>query len=145
MAFYILPYANTDTHPKDHFPKTVKVRPDFIGINPTRKEQGKMARRGDGLVLRGKTYWLDFIHMGERHQARLGRNINKTVARELAAVERAKILRGEAGIGRKRKDILFDRAAQEFLCWAKANKRPKTVSCYSEFITGLEKNLKGNA
>src|SRR3989442_11930126 len=145
MAFYILPYANTDTPPKDHFPKTVKVRPDFIGINPTRKEQGKMARRGDGLVLRGKTYWLDFIHMGERHQARLGRNINKTVARELAAVERAKILRGEAGIGRKRKDILFDRAAQEFLSWAETKKKPKEISLYCDFIIRFEKKFKGNA
>ncbi len=65
-----------------------------------------MARRGDGLYQRGKTWWLDFTHDGRRHVARLGRNINRTVAGELASVQRAAILKGEAGIGGpKRKDI----------------------------------------
>jgi len=41
----------------------------------------------------------------------LGKDINKTVARELAA-ERSKILRAEAGIGgKKRKDITFEKAS----------------------------------
>ena len=59
-----------------------------------------MARRGDGVRLRGKTWQLDFTHMGQRHQVRLGRNIGRTAALELATMERAKILRGEQGIGR---------------------------------------------
>jgi hypothetical protein len=29
-----------------------------------------MARRGDGIYLRGKTWWLDFVHRGERHVLR---------------------------------------------------------------------------
>ena len=64
-----------------------------------------MRQRGDGLTLRkGKrkdTFWLEFVHFGERHRVRLGSNINRTVARELAAVKRAAILKGEAGIGGK--------------------------------------------
>ena len=52
-----------------------------------------MARRGKGLVLRGKTWWLDFTFRGIRHQNRFGKTINKTVAGELAAVERSKVLR----------------------------------------------------
>ena len=68
-----------------------------------------MARRGDGIYLRGRTWWLDFRHNGTRHQERIGRGINKTVAREIAQVKRAAILKGEAGIGKKRKDISFDR------------------------------------
>jgi hypothetical protein len=39
--------------------------------------------------------------MGQRYQKRLGKNISRTVARELASVERAKVLKGEAGIGGK--------------------------------------------
>ena len=31
-----------------------------------------MARRGDGIYQRGKTWWLDFRHDGRRHVARLG-------------------------------------------------------------------------
>jgi hypothetical protein len=34
-----------------------------------------MARRGDGLVLRGKTWWLDFTFRWIRHQSRLGMDI----------------------------------------------------------------------
>jgi integrase len=64
-----------------------------------------MARRGDGLYQRGGkggTWYLDFMFQGQRHVTRLGRGISRTVARELAGVARAKILRGEAGIGPKR-------------------------------------------
>ena len=53
-----------------------------------------MARRGDGLYQRGKTWWLDFTHRGERHVVRLGRNISRTVAGELARVQRAAVLKG---------------------------------------------------
>jgi hypothetical protein len=35
-----------------------------------------MARRGDGLYQRGKTWWLDFTHKGRRHVVRLGRGIS---------------------------------------------------------------------
>lgn len=28
-----------------------------------------MARRGDGIYLRGRTWWLDFSHQGRRHGA----------------------------------------------------------------------------
>src|SRR5438552_6132532 len=38
-----------------------------------------MARNGDGLCLRSKTWCLDFTHRGERHVARLGKNISRTV------------------------------------------------------------------
>jgi hypothetical protein len=37
-----------------------------------------MARRGDGLVLRSKTWWLDFTFRGIRHQVRLGKDADKT-------------------------------------------------------------------
>jgi hypothetical protein len=58
-----------------------------------------MARRGDGIYQRGKTWWLDFTHDEKRHYVRLGRNISKTVAGEIAKVKRGAILKGEAGIG----------------------------------------------
>jgi site-specific recombinase XerD len=108
------------------------------------RRKSLMARSGDGLVLRGKTWWLDFTHQGQRHQLRLGREISKTVARELAAVQRAKVLKGEAGIGRRKcKDIAFDKASEEFLKWAEANKRPKTVSSYRDCIKQLKKSFGG--
>jgi hypothetical protein len=65
--------------------------------------QGKGRTKRNNGVLNGKTRrWTSF----EGFQ---GKNINRTVAGELAAIERSKILRGEAGIGgKKRKDITFE-------------------------------------
>ena len=98
-----------------------------------------MARRGDGIYRRGGTWWLDFMHEGKRHYVRLGRNISKTVAGEIAKVKRGAILKGEAGIGGpKRADLSFDKAAEEFLAWSKANKRPRTHRTYSQCIDRLK-------
>ena len=58
-----------------------------------------MARRGDGIYLRGRTWWLDFLHEGKRHVVRIGKGINRTAAGEIARVQRAAILKGEVGIG----------------------------------------------
>jgi integrase len=98
-----------------------------------------MARRGDGIYQRSKTWWLDFTHRGERHVARLGKNISRTVAGELARVERAAILRGEAGIGGpKRKDPLFDDAVKEFVAWAQTNRKARTAADYEELLKRLK-------
>jgi integrase len=102
-----------------------------------------MPRHGDGLVLRGRTWWLDFHHRGERYQVRLGRNISRTTAAELATVERAKTLKGEAGIGRKRRDILFDDAQEEFLKWAEASKKLRTFKNYRWLTSQLMKSFQG--
>ena len=91
----------------------------------------KKKRYGDGIYLRNQTWWLDCRISGTRYQMPLGKGITRSVAGELAQVKRAAILRGEVGIGKKKKDITFDKAAELFLEWAKANKRPKTVTAYS--------------
>ena len=61
-----------------------------------------MARRGDGLYLTTDKPGVSiFGYNGTRHVMRLGKNINRTVAGELANVKRAAILKGEAGIGKQ--------------------------------------------
>jgi integrase len=103
-----------------------------------------MARRGDGIFLRGKTWWLDFQHEGRRHVVRLGRNIARNVARELATVKRGAILKGEAGIGKaKRKDLTFEQAAERFLAWAEANKKPRTHAGYRGCLHRLKRSFGG--
>jgi integrase len=98
-----------------------------------------MARKGDGIYLRGCTWRLEFIHNGQRHVVTLGRKISRTAAAEIAQVKRAAILKGELGIGgKKRRDILFDKAASEFQTWADANKRSKTAECYKSCLKHLE-------
>lgn len=98
-----------------------------------------MARKGDGIFKRGNTWRLDCFINGMRHQVSLGKGINRSVALELAGIARAKILRGEAGIGgKKRRDILFDRAVEDFQTWADANKRSKTAKCYASCMRHLK-------
>lgn len=101
-----------------------------------------MARRGDGLVLRGRTWWLDCRINGARYQRRLGKNIKREVAADLATIQRGKILRGEAGI-RKPKDVGFDAARKKFEAWADANKKPRTAASYKECLEHLADSFAG--
>src|SRR5262245_47860595 len=90
-----------------------------------------MARRGDGIYRRGKSWYFDAWINGVRYQKRLGKCITRSVAVELAQVQRAAILKGEAGIGTKcKKDLSFDEARKKFEDWAKADKKPNTVRSY---------------
>jgi integrase len=94
----------------------------------------------EGIYRRGRTWMLDFVHRGERHVVRIGSGITRTVAKEIAQVERAKILRGEAGISRKRRDISFEAARDLFVAWAKANRKARTVESYTECLTRLSES-----
>jgi len=101
-------------------------------------------RTGDGIYQRKETWWLDFMHEGQRHIKRLGKGITLSVAKELASVERAAVLKGEAGIGgKKKKDMTFDKAAEAFLSWTQANRRLNTWRDYRLCITQLTKSFSG--
>lgn len=102
-----------------------------------------MAGRGDALYLRSKTWWLDFRHNGVRHVVRLGKGISRSVAKELASVIRGGILKGEAGIGKKAKDLSFDDARKKFELWATANKKPGTARAYAECLRRLTESFSG--
>lgn len=96
-----------------------------------------MARKGEGLYLRGSVWYLDCRISGVRHVVKLGKGIKRSVAGELATVARSKILKGEAGIGKKRKDIPFEKAKEAFLDWTTTNKRPRTVRVYRQQLERL--------
>jgi len=102
-----------------------------------------MARKGDGLYQRGTVWYLDFRHQGERHTLKIGRNIKRRVALEIAGVKRAEILKGEAGIGRKRRDLSFEKAREHFEKWASANKKTNTVTTYKECLRRLTESFGG--
>ena len=96
-----------------------------------------MARRGEALDLRGKTWYLDCRINGIRHQVRLGKNITRSVARELAQVQRGAILKGEAGIGKKQKSLLFREARKKFDEKWVSEKRPTTQRGYRQCLERL--------
>ena len=100
-----------------------------------------MPRRGDGLVLRGKTWWLDFSHQGQRHQARLDQQDRGAGIGSSGALESPET--GCWDRGKKRKDILFEKAAEEFLKWAHANKRLGTVDFCRYCLQSLGRSFNG--
>lgn len=102
-----------------------------------------MPRKGDGLYLRGEVWYLDFRHQGARHVLRIGRKITRRVAAEIAQVKRAEILRGQAGIGKTRKDLPFEKAREHFERWAEANKKVRTVKTYKECLRRLAETFAG--
>ncbi len=115
---------------------------------------GKKRRYNDGIYLRNSTWWLDCRINGTRYQFPLGKGVSRSVAAELAAVKRAAILRGEVGIGRKKKDLTFEKAAELFLKsieerielgdrLGKKGRRPNTLKGYKENIAALKKSFSG--
>ena len=103
---------------------------------PTRKSS-------DGLYLRGPTWWLNFQHEGKRYQERLGRLISKTTAKEIAQVKRSEILKGGAGIKRKRKSLTFDEGAKLFIQWSETNRKPSSVHFHKETLRRLGETFSG--
>lgn len=102
-----------------------------------------MARHGDGLYLRGQTWYLDCRLNGARHVVRLGKSIARHAAKEIAQVHRGAILKGELGIGKKAKDLSFDDARKKFEAWATASKKPGTAQAYKECLRRLAESFSG--
>lgn len=104
-----------------------------------------MARHGDGLYLRGQTWYLDCQLNGARHVVRLGKHIARHAAKEIAQVKRGAILnKGEAGIGRKRKGLSFDEVRKKFEAWADASKKLGTARAYKECLRRLAESFSGS-
>jgi integrase len=102
-----------------------------------------MARKGDGIFKRGKAWRLDCIINGQRYQLPLGKGIPRSAALEIATAKRAAILKGEAGIAKKKRNISFEKAAEEFIAWSDANKRKGTAVEYKRIINRLKEFFGG--
>jgi integrase len=91
--------------------------------------------------LRGNSWYLDCRIDGARHAVKLGKGIKRTVVEEWGIIARSKILKGEAGIGKKKKDLPFKEARDEFEAWAEANKKPSAVNAYKECLRRLAESF----
>ncbi|MBI5315861.1 MAG: site-specific integrase [Nitrospirae bacterium] len=101
-------------------------------------------RRGDGLILKGKSWYLEARIGGKRYQKRLGKGITRKIALELAQVVRGQILKGELGIGgKKKKDLSFSEARKRFEDWMHSDKKPNTIRSYAACLRALEKTFGG--
>jgi integrase len=97
-----------------------------------------MARKGDGIYRRGHVWRLDAIINGRRRIVTLGKNIKRGDALELASIKRAAILKGDAGIGEKGKDIRFKDARRLYWKWVETNRAVTTRRQYEQCLDRLE-------
>ena len=102
----------------------------------------KKSRKGDGIYQRGTVWYLDCRIKGQRYVTKLGRGFSRTVAAELATIERTKIYRGEAGIGKKKKDCTFDQAETAFMEWVTTNRKPRTARDYTVCVSSITSILR---
>ena len=77
------------------------------------------------IYLRGKSWYYDFIHKGQRYTGSFGQ-VSRTVAKEELARKKAEVVEGGLNPAKARKSPRFDVFAEEYLAWAKMNRRPET-------------------
>ena len=77
------------------------------------------------ISLRGKSWYYDFIHKGQRYTGSFGQ-VSRTVAKEELARKKAEVVEGRLTPVKARKSPRFDAFAGEYLSWAKMNRRPET-------------------
>src|SRR5262245_3007060 len=77
------------------------------------------------IYLRGKSWYYDFVHKGQRYTGSFGQ-VSRTVAKEELARKKAEVVEGRLNPAKARKSPRFDAFAEEYLEWVKANEKPLT-------------------
>ena len=79
------------------------------------------------IYLRGKSWYYDFVHKGQRYTGSFG-PVSRTVAKEELARKRAEVVEGRLNPAKARKSPRFDAFAVDYLDWMKSNRKPLTVA-----------------
>ena len=96
----------------------------------------KSKKKGDrGLYQRGKIWYIRFADSNGEIQRESSGSTNKTVAKQLLAVRKAEVAQGKFKKVQKQEKVLFKDYAQEFLRWAKVNKKYKS---YLRYLTSIK-------
>src|SRR5215813_7374502 len=88
------------------------------------------------IYLRGKSWYYDFVHKGQRYTGSFG-PVSRTVAKEELARKKAEVLEQKLNPAKARKSPRFDAFAEEYLDWIKANKKPLTHRRFSGVLARL--------
>ena len=92
------------------------------------------------LYQRGKSWYYDFQHHGERYTGSIG-NVSKTVAKEEFARKKAEVIEGRLNPNKARKSPTFRQFSEDYLDWARTNKKPTTVLRNQMAINALMPSL----
>jgi integrase len=85
------------------------------------------------IYLRGKSWYYDFIHKGQRYTGSFGQ-VSRTVAKEEIARKKAEVVEGRLNPAKARKSPRFDAFGEQYLAWAKTNRRPETYRRLASLI-----------
>src|SRR6266851_3148896 len=88
------------------------------------------------LYLRGKSYYYDFVHKGQRYTGSFG-PVSRTVAKEEEARKKAEVIEGRLNPAKARKSPRFAAFAQEYLEWLRVNRKPLTVKKVTSVLDRL--------
>src|SRR5260221_10269109 len=75
---------------------------------------------------RGKSWYYDFVHKGQRYIGSFGK-VSRTVAKEELARKKAEVIEGKLNPAKNRKSPRFDAFAQDYLDELRTNKKPQSV------------------
>jgi integrase len=78
------------------------------------------------LYQRGKSWYYDFRHRGERYAGCIGQ-VSKTVAKEILAKKKAEAVEERYELPSKKPSPLFEAMAEEYFKYYRANRRPRSV------------------
>ncbi len=82
---------------------------------------------------RGKSWYYDFVHKGQRYTGCFGQ-VSRTTAKEELARKKTEVIEGKLNPVKARKSLRFDVFSQDYLEWSKANKKPRS---YERDLTSL--------
>src|SRR5262249_37114085 len=77
------------------------------------------------IYLRGKSWYYDFVHKGQRYTGSFG-NVSRTTAKEELARKKTQVLEGKINPAKVRKSPRFDVFAHEYLEWIHTNRKFET-------------------
>lgn len=79
-----------------------------------------------GIYLRGKSWYYDFVHKGQRYTGSFG-PISRSTAKEELARKKAAVFEARLNPAKAVKSPRFDTFAAEYLEWVQANCKPMTI------------------
>ena len=79
-----------------------------------------------GIYLRGKSWYYDFVHKGQRYVGSFG-PVYRSVAKEELARKKAAVLETRLNPAKARKSPRLDVFAKDYLTWVQANCKPLTA------------------
>jgi integrase len=94
------------------------------------------------LYQRGKSYYYDFRHRGQRYRGCIG-PVSKTIAKEIMAKKRAEAVEGRYELPSKKPSPLFEVVVGDYLQYYRANRQPRSVERHEMAYQALKPTFAG--